>query len=374
MRALTDLPSPMLWGWGRPHLLWPLGLEAKLQPEGQQAVLVHELAHLRRRDHWTAWLLLIGSCVWWWHPLYWLIRRQLAGQAELACDAWVVATLPQGRRAYAEALLEVALRGSPTAAEVPALGAAGSRRDFARRLVLIMREQPTCRLSSKVLAAAVALAVLTLPAWTLGSLAQPVPPTAAAPAKADVRVSGGAGIRQTVAVPPTAGLPQVSGDTAKRDKKVRDLEEKIRVLLKELHELRGDLAPPTPMIAPPMPPPTILAMPPTTAAGPQGYYQPVTAYRDGMPVTSYQIVTVHPGVENEVTLTRVIYKLPTDKAEALSGFLKEHVKAAVLETKVDSDGITVTTTPDTQRAIGQFVALIRGKSQTKQEHKNLTPR
>ena len=70
----------------------------------------------------------------------------------------------------------------------------------------------------------------------------------------------------------------------------------------------------------------------------------------------------------------MIYKLPADKAEALSGFLKQHIKAKVLETQVDGDTITITTTPEVQRTIGQFVALVRGKSETKNEHRTQTPK
>jgi arginine repressor len=56
----------------------------------------------------------------------------------------------------------------------------------------------------------------------------------------------------------------------------------------------------------------------------------------------------------------LVYRLPSDKAEALSTFLKEHVKAQVLETRITGDSMTITTTPDTQRTIGQFVDAMRG--------------
>src|SRR5262249_21674785 len=62
-----------------------------------------------------------------------------------------------------------------------------------------------------------------------------------------------------------------------------------------------------------------------------------------------------------VTLSRATYKLPKDKAEALSAFLREHVKASVVETKVEGENFIVTTTPEAQHVIGQFVALIEGK-------------
>ena len=68
---------------------------------------VSELAHLRRRDHWIGWLQLVAGCLWWWHPLYRYVSRQVRANAELACDAWVVTLMPSARRAYADALLEV---------------------------------------------------------------------------------------------------------------------------------------------------------------------------------------------------------------------------------------------------------------------------
>ena len=55
---------------------------------------IHELAHVRRRDDWVGWLLLAAGCVWWWHPLFWWVRRKLTQEAELACDAGVSGRRP----------------------------------------------------------------------------------------------------------------------------------------------------------------------------------------------------------------------------------------------------------------------------------------
>jgi len=49
-------------------------------------LIVHELAHVRRRDHWVGWLELLTGLLWWWNPLYWYARHQLRENAELACD------------------------------------------------------------------------------------------------------------------------------------------------------------------------------------------------------------------------------------------------------------------------------------------------
>src|SRR5260370_22027229 len=93
-----------------------------------RCVLVHEIAYLRRSDHWGSWLELVGACLYWWNPLFWFGSRQVHENAELACDAWVVDTLPAARPAFAEALIEVAQAMSTKGAPVPALGLGSGRR------------------------------------------------------------------------------------------------------------------------------------------------------------------------------------------------------------------------------------------------------
>jgi hypothetical protein len=70
--------------------------------------------------------------------------------------------------------------------------------------------------------------------------------------------------------------------------------------------------------------------------------------------------TAPPGAV-EVALTRTTYPLPAGKAEALGKFLRENVKAPVLETKVEGERLTVTTTPEVQRAIGASVLLLSNR-------------
>jgi hypothetical protein len=90
---------------------------------------------------------------------------------------------------------------------------------------------------------------------------------------------------------------------------------------------------------------------------------PVTVYtahhvKKDSPTSVYQVTASE---DDSTVLTRSTYKMPKDKAEALANFLKDQVKGHVLETKVEGDGIVVTTTPDAQHTIGQFIALVQGK-------------
>src|SRR5258707_7744074 len=153
----------MVGGRAGPPLLGPASRVDQLPPACHRAVLVHEPAPRRRRDHWIGWLQLWAGCAWWWHPLYRYVSRQVRANAELACDAWVVNLLPAARRAYAEALIEVSQLLSRKTAPVPVLGMAAGRVDLERRLVMIMRDSVPCRLSLRSLVVLGAIALIALP-------------------------------------------------------------------------------------------------------------------------------------------------------------------------------------------------------------------
>ncbi len=173
--------SPVICAWGRPRLVWPKVLLESLAGEARRTVIVHELAHLRRRDHWTGWLELAASCLWWWNPLFWHVRNQLRENAELACDAWVIAIEPGGRRAYAQALIEVSELISWAAPPAPAVGmGAIARRTFERRLTMILRERVPCRAPLLGLAMIGLVGLAVLPGWSQGQ-APAVEPSEVAP-------------------------------------------------------------------------------------------------------------------------------------------------------------------------------------------------
>jgi beta-lactamase regulating signal transducer with metallopeptidase domain len=152
--------SPLVWCGRDLLLLLPADLWSQLDETGRRAVIYHELAHLRRRDHWVSWFGTLIGCLYWWHPVVWWIRRRLREEADLCCDAWVTTLLPGARRAYATALLETKRFTSLEAPAGPAVGlgvTALRARRFARRLTMIMSHQrtPQLTLAGITLAAAV---------------------------------------------------------------------------------------------------------------------------------------------------------------------------------------------------------------------------
>ncbi len=141
---MTEQPiSPMVWCGRRARLVLPTALWEQLDDRGRRAVVYHELAHLRRRDHWVSWFEMLMGIAYWWYPLVWWIRSRVRAEAENSCDAWVTTLLPRDRRAYAEALLRTTHFIRDERRRMPAIGigvTTGRANCFARRLRMVMTE------------------------------------------------------------------------------------------------------------------------------------------------------------------------------------------------------------------------------------------
>lgn len=74
-----------------------------------EAAIAHEAEHVRRRDTWVALITTFNTALYWFHPLSWLLRRDITELAEQACDDEVIRTTGQ-RTAYAHILVEMATR------------------------------------------------------------------------------------------------------------------------------------------------------------------------------------------------------------------------------------------------------------------------
>jgi beta-lactamase regulating signal transducer with metallopeptidase domain len=98
--------APMLWGCAKwTKIVLPARLLERLDDESRDALLLHELAHFRRGDQWVRVLELIATGLYWWHPVVWWAKRQIAVHEEECCDALAVSHSPTPRR-YADVLLE----------------------------------------------------------------------------------------------------------------------------------------------------------------------------------------------------------------------------------------------------------------------------
>ena len=98
--------EPAVVGVFRPKLLLPQDMESHLSALQLQAILQHELAHVRRRDNLTGLIHRAAEVLFWFHPLVWWIGARLNEARERACDEAVL-RIGIEPEIYGEAILKV---------------------------------------------------------------------------------------------------------------------------------------------------------------------------------------------------------------------------------------------------------------------------
>ncbi len=106
VRSSPGLLEPGVVGLFRPILLLPAGIAERLQPSQLNAVLAHEMCHVRRRDNLTSTIHMIVEALFWFYPLVWWIGARLMEERERACDEAVL-SLGNEPHDYAQGILKV---------------------------------------------------------------------------------------------------------------------------------------------------------------------------------------------------------------------------------------------------------------------------
>ena len=137
--ALIEVPT--LIGWLRPTILMPVSVLAGLDPAQLDAVLAHELAHVRRYDYLVNLLQTIIETALFYHPAIWWISRQLREERENCCDD-IALEITQDRLVYAGALAQLE-QGRALPLALTASG--GSLLQRIRRIVATVPNTPNRR-------------------------------------------------------------------------------------------------------------------------------------------------------------------------------------------------------------------------------------
>ena len=160
---VASLNGPGVVGVIRPVILIPLGFFNDLTPEQVEAILLHELAHIRRHDYLVNLFQVVVESLLFHHPATWWISAQIRREREHCCDD--IAVSRYTAKNYVSALLALEQRRQPMAnAMVAATG--GTLLDRAERLLgrsAKKKPRPIRSLLAAAFAAGIVLACSALP-------------------------------------------------------------------------------------------------------------------------------------------------------------------------------------------------------------------
>lgn len=153
--------EPGILGIARPALVWPEGISDRLEDAHLEAILAHEVWHVRRHDNLAAMVHMLVEAIFWFHPLVWWLGTRLVEERERACDEEVLQSGSE-RQVYAESILKICefCVGSPLACVSGVTGA-----DLKKRIVHIMTKNVANKLnfSRKLLLSMAGVLSIALP-------------------------------------------------------------------------------------------------------------------------------------------------------------------------------------------------------------------
>ncbi len=153
----TLVEIPIVVGWLRPVVLLPASLVTGLSASQLEAILAHELAHVRRHDYLVNLLQTVAETLLFYHPGVWWISRQVRLERENCCDDAAVRACGSNT-ALAEALAE--MEASRLGVQ-PVMAATGNRLGFTlRRVRRLLEPNAGAAGTSRAAAAVLALALL----------------------------------------------------------------------------------------------------------------------------------------------------------------------------------------------------------------------
>ena len=148
--------TPMLLGVFHPMIILP---DQDYSLAQLHAILAHEVTHLRRKDTFVKWLMLIASALHWFNPMMWLICREIDRACELSCDEAVIRNLDiDGKQNYGHTLIAVSAN-SKTPRAVASATMCEEKKNLRERLGAIMKSKGHTRIAIIVSVFLILLAV-----------------------------------------------------------------------------------------------------------------------------------------------------------------------------------------------------------------------
>lgn len=138
LRESAKLNSPIVLGYLKPIIIFPIGLLQGLPTDQVEAILLHELAHIKRFDYLVNVFVSLLQVVFFYHPAYWWLQSQLDSEREYSCDDLV---LNQTGNSLSLIKALTAVREFQITGYSPSLAFAGQKNQLLKRVERIMKKK-----------------------------------------------------------------------------------------------------------------------------------------------------------------------------------------------------------------------------------------
>lgn len=143
----TQIQSPIVFGHFKPILLFPFALLSKLTPEQIEAVILHELAHIKRNDYILNIFQIFIEVVFYFHPVTWWLTSIIKREREHICDDEAAGKELNQKLSYAKALLIIQENDSLTS--ISALAFAKKPSEMYLRIKRILEPSKNVKIMEK---------------------------------------------------------------------------------------------------------------------------------------------------------------------------------------------------------------------------------
>jgi beta-lactamase regulating signal transducer with metallopeptidase domain len=136
----TRVASPLVVGLIKPKIIIPKSITEQLKLEQLQAIVLHENAHIKRKDNWFGLFQEIIAISFWWSPVIRLFNRKIHVEREIACDLRAVNEMKNTKQ-YAQSLIDCAKLMIVEQRNVLAMGLFSKKKELSYRVGAVLKNR-----------------------------------------------------------------------------------------------------------------------------------------------------------------------------------------------------------------------------------------
>ncbi len=136
---LKDVSQPFVWGLTRGAMYLTANFNTTGTDSTRRSVLLHEIAHVIRRDPLINLVQIIVQWIYWFHPVVWIANRMIRCEREKCCDEIAIARLDTSPKEYGSAIVNTLVNEYTSRRAIPTLAVAGPIKNIEDRIKTIMK-------------------------------------------------------------------------------------------------------------------------------------------------------------------------------------------------------------------------------------------